>query len=195
MVGFWTRRSRRHSINWSATAIPTCRGLRKSDRRWCSIPARSTAQPSIRLRPSSFLRFGPRSLRCKNAPVLTRHAGDLLLASDRVAAAVAELHQVGVFGRVFIELAQDANCAEAAGAKEELSREIGFTHLQQDAIAAFGGKFPNELGNHLRANASAAVVRAYRKIQDVQPRFMQLVDHEADDLVVALGNHADAVPL
>ena len=35
----------------------------------------------------------------------------------------------------------------------------------------------------------------YRKVQDVQPGLVELVDHEADDALAALGDHADAIAL
>ena len=34
-----------------------------------------------------------------------------------------------------------------------------------------------------------------REIQDVQPRLVKLIDHEPDDSIVTLGDHADAISL
>ena len=45
------------------------------------------------------------------------------------------------------------------------------------------------------ADAAAAILRGHGEIQQVQPRPMQLIDHEADHAVFVLGDHADAVAL
>ena len=40
-----------------------------------------------------------------------------------------------------------------------------------------------------------AVARRHGEVQQVQPVLVEFVDHEPDDAVVGLGDHADAVPL
>ena len=48
---------------------------------------------------------------------------------------------------------------------------------------------------HLAADAAAAEARVDGEVQDVQPVLVQLIDHEADDPLAGLGDHADAVAL
>src|SRR3954469_8226875 len=52
----------------------------------------------------------------------------------------AELHQVGIFRRVVVELMQHAGGLESAGAEENLGSEICFADFQRDAGASLAGK-------------------------------------------------------
>lgn len=51
---------------------------------------------------------------------------------------VAILHQIGIFGRVFVETAQDRDGSETALAEEYLRIQICFAHFQHDAVATLG---------------------------------------------------------
>ena len=53
----------------------------------------------------------------------------------------------------------------------------------------------DQLGDHLPADARAPAVGVDGEVEDVQLGLVQLVDHEADDLLAVLGDHADAVAL
>ena len=55
--------------------------------------------------------------------------------------------------------------------------------------------FTNQLRDHLCPDAAASEHRSDREVQDVESVFMQLVDHEPDDPVLVLRDHADAVAL
>ena len=112
------------------------------------------------------------------------------------AAAVAVLHQVGVFGRVFVEVAQDRHGAEAALSEEELRGQVRLADFQHDAACGAGCEsLLTSLSTIWRADAEAADVGGDGEVEDVEPRLVQLVDHEADDPLAVLGDHADAIAL
>jgi len=56
-------------------------------------------------------------------------------------------------------------------------------------------KLADQLGNHLSTNTRAAIFVMDRKIKYMETSLVQLVDHEADHLVIMLGNHPDAIAL
>src|SRR3954467_14449894 len=107
----------------------------------------------------------------------------------------AELHQVGIFRRVVVELVEHAGGLESARAEENLGGEIRFAYFDRDARAALTGKLAAELLDHLAANTTATEVGGDSEVQNVQPRFVQLVDHEADDAFGMLGHHSNAIAL
>jgi hypothetical protein len=57
------------------------------------------------------------------------------------------------------------------------------------------GKFPQQLGQHCVANTSSSMICVNSEIKDVQPIFVQFVDHESDNLIVFLSHHAYAITL
>ncbi len=57
------------------------------------------------------------------------------------------------------------------------------------------GQLADQLGDHLRADPATAARRVDGEVEDVQLRFVQFVNHEADDFFALLRHHPDAVPL
>src|SRR4051812_50037683 len=57
------------------------------------------------------------------------------------------------------------------------------------------GQLANELGHHLAADVRTPTGGVDGEVEDVQLRLVQLVDHESDDALALLGDHADAVAL
>src|SRR5208337_1645211 len=64
-----------------------------------------------------------------------------------------------------------------------------------DTVPPLGGEFSGQLADHLAAHAVASQLRVGGEVEDVDLVAVQLVDHEPDDSLTELGNHADAVPL
>ena len=92
-------------------------------------------------------------------------------------------------------LADDLDGAEALDAEEELGGEVGLADVQGDPGAAVARELADELGDHLAADALAAELGMDGEVEDVELVLVQLVDHEADDPLAVLGDHADAVAL
>src|SRR5262249_6109593 len=63
------------------------------------------------------------------------------------------------------------------------------------AGAAVAGQLADQLLHHLATDAQPADGRGDGEVQDVQLVLVQLVDHEADHLLLVLGDHADTVAL
>src|SRR5580700_5241041 len=107
----------------------------------------------------------------------------------------AVLHHVGVFVGVVVMAAQDAHRAKTLVAEEELCVEVRLADFDHDLATALLREFVDQPADHLSADALAAHVRDRGKVEHAQLRLVQLVDHEADDAVIVLGHHADAVAL
>src|SRR5688572_12604406 len=69
----------------------------------------------------------------------------------------AVLKDVRVFAGVVVVAADDLHGAEAGFLVEELRRQVRLADFQRDRRAAMTGKFADELLDHLRADALAAV--------------------------------------
>ena len=106
-----------------------------------------------------------------------------------------ELHDVRIFVRVVVMAAKHANGLETLAAKEELGVQVGLADFDHDFAAALLRQLVDQPADHLTADALMLDVRRSREIEDPQLRFMQLINHEAHDAMIALGDHADAVPL
>lgn len=104
-------------------------------------------------------------------------------------------HDVGVFGRVVVMAPQNRNRAKIVLFEKELRVEVRLTNLEDDLVASLLRKLIDQLLNHLRADLHTTRLSIYREIQNVKLRFMKLINHESNDFLVALGNHADAVSL
>lgn len=115
--------------------------------------------------------------------------------TDVVRRVQAEPHEVGVFFGVVVVATDDADGAERLRPEEDLCVEIPLADFQQDLVASLLGEFVDQPQDHLRADALTTEFGIDGEILNVEPRFVQLVDHEADDLVVEFGHHPDAVPL
>src|SRR5690606_5733334 len=105
------------------------------------------------------------------------------------------LHQVRILGRVFVIGPQYGHGAKAGHLKEELGGQIRLANFQRDPHPPLARQFAEQLLDHLPADAAATEFRGNRKVEDVEPRLMELVDHEPDDALAALGDHANAVAL
>src|SRR5271167_3570988 len=66
---------------------------------------------------------------------------------------ITELHQVRVFGRVFVEVTQHVDGPETLRAEENLGIEVRLANFQHNARAALGGKLADQLAGHLTPDA------------------------------------------
>src|SRR5262249_39679479 len=73
--------------------------------------------------------------------------------------------------------------------------QIRLADIQGNPIPPLGGELADELEDHLTAHSVPSELGMSGEIQDVDLVPMQLVDHEADDALAVLSDHADAIPL
>ena len=90
---------------------------------------------------------------------------------------------------------QHADRPERLVAEEQLAFQIPLATFEHDLVAALLRQFVDQAEDHLRSDAIATDFRSHGEVQNLQPRLVQLIDHEADDLMIVFGHHADAVPL
>src|SRR5262249_16081278 len=72
---------------------------------------------------------------------------------------------------------------------------VRLAHFQGDAGAPMTRQFADQLADHLHADVHATARGVDGEVEDVQLLLVQLVDHEADDLLALLGHRANAVAL
>src|SRR5271157_4370350 len=127
----------------------------------------------------------------------TKLFGDAIHRGRRLEDRFVEMivHAVGILARIQVMLADDLGRAEADNPEEELGRQVGLAHEEGDTVPPLGGEFSGQLADHLAAHAVASQLRVGGEVEDVDLVAVQLVDHEPDDSITELGNHADAVPL
>ena len=105
------------------------------------------------------------------------------------------LHEVGVLGRVLVEVLENGDRPVAERPEEELRGEIPLADLKEDPVATLDAQFGEQLPHHLRPDRQPPVGAADCEIEDMEARSVELVDHERDDGVPDFGDHPDAVPL
>jgi hypothetical protein len=120
---------------------------------------------------------------------------EILDLLKRRLAADAELHQEGVLAAVFVVTPQHFDGPKGHVPEEQLRRQIGFADCQGDFGSPMARKLADQLADHLPANPQAAIPGMDREVQYVQLGFVELVDHEANNLIVELGHHANAISL
>ena len=156
------------------------------------------------LNPGALYRANPPSIavvesadgRGDDRPALARQAvrrsvrgGEL-----RLGGAVVVLHQVRVFGRVVVEVTQDRRGAEPDAAEEQLSRQRLVSRTSSDSrVRRWLLSLPISLSTICEPTPRRRASFATAKFSKMQPRLVQLVDHEAEHPLAPLGDHADAV--
>src|SRR5436309_12318166 len=78
----------------------------------------------------------------------------------------AELHDVGIFGRIVVKIAQHGDGLESIGAEEQLGRKVCLAHFKQDPAAALLRELADEFREHLRADSLTAKAPGDGEIQD-----------------------------
>ena len=91
--------------------------------------------------------------------------------------------------------AEDADRPESLVAEEQLAVQVPLTAFEHDLVATLLRELVDETQNHLLTDSVATDFGGDGKVQNLQPRLVQFVDHEADDLVIVLRDHPNAVPL
>ena len=89
-------------------------------------------------------------------------------------------HVVPVFAGVVVEVMEDFLCAEALRAEEELGGEVRLSYIHRKAAATVEAKFALTFRDHLCANPLSSMVRVDSKVEEVERRFVEFIDHEAD---------------
>ncbi len=104
-------------------------------------------------------------------------------------------HQIGILVRVFIVTTENADRSKALFFEENLGVEISFTYFEKNLVPTLLGQLVDQTRYHLGADRLTAEGTIHGKIQNMQTRFMQFINHEADDFVIEFGNHPYAVSL
>ena len=101
--------------------------------------------------------------------------------------------QVGV-GAVVPEAAQDLDGAQAAGTKEQVGGEVVVINKDAEGFAP-DAELADELREQLAADAPAPEIGVDGEPDDLDGVGVEMVDHEAGDVVPVLGDLADGVRL
>ncbi len=107
----------------------------------------------------------------------------------------AELHDVGVLFGIVEVTSQDADRFEVLLFEEQLAVQIPFTDLDDDLTTALLGELVDQPEHHLGSDALATSFRSDCEIQNMQPRLVQLINHEPENSMIVLSDHSDAVTL
>lgn len=104
-------------------------------------------------------------------------------------------HDVGVFVRVVVVIVKHRDGTEPERTEEFLGVEVGLADFKEDAVATAGREFFDQFFEHLCPDLAASDVGCDREIEDVDVFLVEFVDHEPDDTVSMLGDHADTISL
>ncbi len=119
--------------------------------------------------------------------------GNQIFIVDRILELV--LHEVGVFAIVPIEPTQNLYRDKLLAAEEELGGKVAFANRQGYPGSAMVGKLGNQFVDHLTADADLAELGADPKVEQMEPRAVEFINHEPNHPFFVLSDHADAIAL